>query len=170
MLRSFNGKYPKVHEKSYVAESSQIIGDVTIEKYASIWDNAVLRGDLGPIVVGEGSNVQDVSAIHNTRDIPVIIGRNVTIGHRVVLHSCTIGDNSLIGMGAVLLDNVKIGKNCIIAAGAVVTPNTVIPDGVMAAGVPAKIIKNLTREQIDSNIENAKEYVRLSALYKEENK
>jgi len=168
MIRSFGGNVPKVHETAYVAESAQIIGDVTIEKDASIWDNAVLRGDMGPIVVGEGSNVQDVSAIHNTKNIPVIIGKNVTIGHRVVLHSCTIGDNSLIGMGAVLLDNVKIGNNCIVAAGAVVTPNTVIPDGAMAAGVPAKVIKNLTPEQIQANIENAKEYIKLSAMYKAE--
>ncbi len=168
MIRSFKGIEPQIHETAYVAESAQIIGDVVLEKNASIWDNAVLRGDVGKIVVGENSNVQDVSAVHNTEGLPVIIGKNVTIGHRVVLHSCAIGDNSLIGMGAVILDNVKIGKNCLIGAGALVTPNTEIPDGSLVMGMPAKVVKPLSEAQIEGNIKNAEEYVSLSAIYRVE--
>lgn len=168
MIRSFNGKTPVIHESAYVAQSAQIIGDVVLEKNASIWDNAVLRGDIGQIIVGENSNVQDVSVIHNTEGIPVIIGKNVTLGHRVVLHSCSIGDNSLIGMGTIILDNVRIGKNCLIGAGAVVTPNTEIPEGSLVMGMPAKVIKPLSEAQIEANITNSQEYVRLIALYKEE--
>ncbi len=168
IIRSFDGKKPQIHETAYVAESAQIIGDVVLEKNVSIWDNAVLRGDLGKITVGENSNVQDVSSVHNTEGIPVIIGKNVTIGHRVVLHSCTIGDNSLIGMGAIILDNVNIGKNCIIGAGALVTPNTEIPDGSLVMGMPAKVIKPTSEAQIEGNIKNAEEYARLSSVYRAE--
>lgn len=170
MIRSFKDKKPQIDETAYVAESSQIIGDVVLKKNSSVWDNAVLRADIGKIIVGEGSNIQDVCAVHNTKGIPVIIGNNVTVGHGVVLHSCTIGDNSLIGMGAVILDNVTIGKNCIVAAGAVVTPNTVIPDGSMVMGVPAKVVRSLTENQIKANIKNAEEYVKLAETYKNEKK
>ena len=166
MIRNFRDKKPQVHESAYVAQSAQIIGDVILKENASIWDNAVLRGDIGRIEVGEGSNIQDVSSIHNTEGIPVIIGKNVTVGHRAVLHSCTIGDNTLVGMGAIVLDNVVIGKNCLIAAGAVVTPNTVIPDGSMAVGIPARVVKTLTESQINDNIKNAEEYVALARDYK----
>lgn len=169
MIRSFNGKTPQVDPSAYVAPSAQVIGDVILEKNASIWDNAVLRGDIGQIIVGENSNIQDVSAVHNSEGLPVVIGKNVTIGHRVVLHSCTIGDNSLIGMGAILLDNVKIGRNCIVAAGAVVTPNTEIPDGSMVMGMPAKVVKPLSETHIEANIKNAQEYVKLAAQYRQEN-
>lgn len=168
MIRSFDGKKPQIHETAYVADSAQIIGDVVLEKNVSIWDNAVLRGDVDKIVIGENSNVQDVSSVHNTEGIPVIIGKNVTIGHRVVLHSCTIGDNSLIGMGAIILDNVRIGKNCLIGAGALVTPNTEIPDGSLVMGMPAKVIKPASEAQVEGNIKNAEEYVRLSAVYRAE--
>jgi len=169
MIRSFNGKNPQVDPSAYVAPGAQIIGDVVLEKNASVWDNAVLRGDIGRIVVGENSNIQDVSSVHNSEGIPVIIGKNVTVGHRVVLHSCTIGDNSLIGMGAVILDNVKIGKNCLIGAGAVVTPNTEIPDGSLVLGMPAKVVKPLSEAQIEANIQNALEYVKLASQYRQEN-
>lgn len=168
MIRSFNGKNPKIHETAYVAESAQVSGNVIIEKNASIWDNAVLRGDMDEIYVGENSNVQDVCSLHNTGGIPIKIGRNVTIGHGAIIHSCTIGDNSLIGMGAIILDNVKIGKNCIVGAGAVVTPRTEIPDGSMVLGMPAKAVKSLSEAQIESNILNAEEYVNLIAIYKAE--
>ncbi len=170
MIRSFNGKSPQVDESAYVAESAQIIGDVVLGKNASIWDNAVLRGDIGQIIVGENSNIQDVSSVHNTQGVPVVIGKNVTIGHRVVLHSCSIGDNSLIGMGAIILDHVKIGKNCLIGAGAVVTPHTEIPDGSLVMGMPAKVIKPLSEAQVEGNIKNAQEYARLSAQYRQENR
>jgi len=168
MIRNFKDKKPQIDETAYVAESAQIIGDVVLRKNVSVWDNVVLRGDLGQIVVGEGSNIQEVSVIHNAPGIPVIIGNNVTIGHRVVLHSCTIGDNTLIGMGAIVLDNANIGKNCIVAAGAVVTPNAVIPDGSVVMGVPARVVRNITESQIEENIKNAEEYVKLAEVYKNE--
>lgn len=168
MIRKFGSHEPSVHESCYVAPSAQIIGRVTLGENVSIWDNAVLRGDEDEIVIGRNSNVQDLSILHNAADIPLVIGENVTIGHHVVLHSCTIGDNTLIGMGAIILDGAKIGRNCLIGAGALVTPNTVIPDGSMALGSPAKVVRELTPERIAATTANAQEYVRLSAIYREQ--
>ncbi len=168
MIRRFLEHAPVVAENAYVADSAQVIGRVTLEAGASIWDCAVLRGDIADIVIGENSNIQDGSVVHVSHEMPVTVGRNVTVGHRVVLHSCTIGDNSLIGMGAVLLDGVKIGRNCLIGAGALVTPNTEIPDGMMALGSPAKVVKPLPEKTIDANLENAAEYVRLGELFRQE--
>jgi carbonic anhydrase/acetyltransferase-like protein (isoleucine patch superfamily) len=168
MIRSINGKTPKIHETAYVAESAQVIGDVTLGKNSSIWDNAVVRGDLSSIYIGENTSVQDVCSIHNTKGIPVTIGNNVSIGHGAILHSCSVGNNTIIGMGSVVLDNAVIGENCIISAGAVVTPNTRIPDGSLVMGVPGRVVKPLTPDQIEGNLENARDYVKLSAVYKAE--
>ena len=168
MIRTFQGIQPKVAQDAYVAQSAQVIGRVTLEAGSSVWDCAVLRGDIGDIVVGEGSNIQDGSVVHISHDMPVVVGKHVTVGHRVVLHSCTIGDNSLIGMGAVLLDGVKVGKNCLVGAGALVTPNTEIPDGMMALGSPAKVVKPLSEKALEANIANSAEYVALARLFRDE--
>ena len=128
MFYDLKDKKPKNSGENWVAPSATIIGDVTLEKNSSIWFNAVLRGDIENIHIGEGSNVQDGSVLHTDPGYPLKVGKDVTIGHMVMLHGCTIGDNSLIGIGAVILNNAKIGKNCIIGAKALITENKEIPD------------------------------------------
>ena len=127
--------------------NATIIGDVTLEKNTSIWFNAVLRGDIENIHIGEGSNVQDGSVLHTDPGCPLKVGKNVTVGHLVMLHGCTIGDNSLIGIGAVILNKANIGKNCIIGAKALITENKVIPDNSLVVGSPGKVIREVTEEE-----------------------
>ena len=129
-----------------------------MEKNTSIWFNATLRGDVENIYVGEGSNVQDGSVLHTDPGCPLKIGKDVTIGHLVMLHGCTIGDNSLIGIGAVILNNAKIGKNCIIGANALITENKEIPDNSLVVGSPGKIIRLVTEDEVKSINENAIHY------------
>lgn len=150
-----------ISEKAYITKTAVIEGDVTIGDNVSVWYGAVLRGDLAPISVGEGSNVQENSVIHVDKNCPVKIGKGVTIGHGAIIHGCTIDDNSLIGMGAIVLNGAKIGKNCIIGAGALVTGNTEIPDGSLVIGSPAKVKREVTEAEIEANRENAEEYINL---------
>jgi carbonic anhydrase/acetyltransferase-like protein (isoleucine patch superfamily) len=137
------GVAPRIAEDAYVAPTAVLIGDVVIEPGASIWFGAVLRGDNAEIRVGAGSCVQDNCVIHCAKDLPTVIGSNVTVGHMAMLEGCVIGDGALIGMGAVVLQRATVGANALIAAGAVVGEGTEIPDGVLAAGVPAKVKKEL---------------------------
>lgn len=148
-------------KKLFIAQGAVVCGDVTLGDKVSIWYNAVLRGDLAPIVIGDESNIQECSVLHVTNDIPLTLGKGVTVGHGAILHSCTIGDNSLIGMGAIVLDGAKIGKNCIIGAGALVTGGTEIPDGSLVVGSPAKVRREMTEAEIAANRHNAEEYVTL---------
>lgn len=166
MIKSYKGVSPQIDSEAYIHESAVINGDVIIEKGASIWFNTSLRGDTGPIRIGQYSNIQDNSSVHNSKDVPVILGDYVTVGHGAILHSCEIGDNTLIGMGAIVLDHAKIGKNCLIGAGTLVTPGTVIPDGSLVLGSPGKVIKQLTKDRIKANKDNALEYVNLAKEYK----
>lgn len=166
MIQRFRDLDPKIDGTCYIAPGSAVIGDVVIGKNTSVWHNAVIRGDVDRIEIGENSNIQDGCLLHCTRGIKLKIGDNVSVGHGAILHSCEIGDNSLIGMGAVVLDKAKIGKNCLIGAGAVVTPRTEIPDGSMAVGSPAKVKRELTSEEIEGIAENSREYVKLSGDYK----
>ena len=144
--------------ENWIAPNASIIGDVTLEKNTSIWFNVTLRGDIENIYVGEGSNIQDGSVLHTDPGYPLKIGKNVTIGHLVMLHGCTVGDNSLIGIGAVILNNAKIGKNCIIGANALVTENKEIPDNSLVVGSPGKIIRSITDEEVKSITKNAIHY------------
>lgn len=137
-------------------------GDVRIGKGSSVWYNAVIRGDEDSITIGEGTNVQDCCVIHTDTGHPVVIGNGVTIGHGAVVHGCEIGDNSLIGMGAIILNGAKVGKNCIIAAGALLTQGAVVPDGMLAMGSPAKIRRELTEEEIRHNAYNAQVYCEMA--------
>ena len=146
-------------KNKFVADGAKILGDVTLGNNVSIWYNAVLRGDVCKITVGDNSNVQDCCVVHGKVGQPVVIGKGVSVGHGAILHGCTIGDNSLVGMGAVVLDGVVVGKNCIIGAGAVVTQNTIIPDNSMFLGCPAKFVKKVSDEQAESNRQNALHYV-----------
>lgn len=150
-----------ISDKAYITKTAVIEGDVTIEKDVSIWYGAVLRGDLASIYVGEGSNVQENCTLHVDRNCPVKIGKGVTIGHGAIIHGCEVGDNSLIGMGAIVLNGAVIGKNCIIGAGALVTGGTVIPDNSLVIGSPGKVKREVTEAEIAANRENAEEYVNL---------
>ena len=148
-------KSVKISEDAKIARQSVVIGDVTIGRDSCVLHYAVIRGDDAPIVIGEESNVQENCTIHVSRNMPVHIGNNVTVGHNAVLHGCMIGDRTLIGMGAVVLDGARIGKDCIIGAGSLVTKNTVIPDGSLVMGSPAKIKRNLTWEEKLGNLEKS---------------
>jgi len=143
----------------WIAPTATVIGNVVLKKNASVWFGAVLRGDNDPIVVGENSNVQDGSVLHTDTGIPLIIGANVTIGHKVVLHGCTIGDNSLVGIGAVVLNGATIGKNCLIGAGALIAENKVIPDDSLVLGAPGRVVRTLSPEQTDMMVRGAAHYV-----------
>ena len=165
---TMNYKCVKISEDARIAKQSVITGDVTIGRDSCVLYFAVIRGDEAPVVIGEESNIQENCTVHVSRDMPVHIGNNVTVGHNAVIHGCTIGDRSLIGMGAVILDGAKIGNDCIIGAGSLVTKNTVIPDGSLVMGSPAKIKRNLTWEEKLGILENSKEYVSVSREMQEQ--
>lgn len=142
----------------YVAEGCQIVGDVEIGQNSSIWYNAVLRGDTNKIVIGEMTNIQDNAVLHVGKNAPLMVGNNVTVGHGAILHGCTIKNNVLIGMGAIVLDGAVVEENCIIGAGTLITQNKVIPSGSLAFGNPVKAIRLLTEEEKDSILQSAKNY------------
>ncbi len=143
----------------FVAPNAAVIGRVTLESRASVWFSCVLRGDTDPIVVGEGSNIQDGTVIHADPGFPTTIGRNVTVGHKAMLHGCTIGDGSLIGIGAVILNGARIGRGCLIGAKALVTEGMDVPDGSLVLGSPGQVRKTLTEEQQLALAHNADHYV-----------
>lgn len=157
-----NYKSVKISEDARISKQSVLVGDVTIGRDSCVLYFTVIRGDEAPVVIGEESNIQENCTVHVSRNMPVHIGNNVTVGHNAVIHGCTIGDRSLIGMGAVILDGTKIGNDCIIGAGSLVTKNTVIPDCSLVMGSPAKIKRNLTWEEKLGILENSKEYVNVS--------
>lgn len=164
---SYRGVTPKVDPSVFVAEGAHIIGDVEIGKDSSVWFNAVIRGDVNYIRIGEATNIQDNAVLHVTHSTaPLRIGSHVTIGHAAVVHAATIKDFCLIGMGAVVLDNAEIGPYALVAAGAVVLANAVIPEGTLAAGVPAKVIRPLTTEERRSLVQSALNYVEYVSTYK----
>ena len=158
MFYDLENKKPKNSGENWVAPNAVIIGDVTLDKNSSIWFNATLRGDIENIHIGEGSNVQDGSVLHTDPGYPLKIGKNVTIGHMVMLHGCEVGDNSLVGIGAVVLNNVKVGKNCIIGSKSLLTENKIIPDNSLVMGSPGKIIRNVTSEEVKKIHDNAVRY------------
>lgn len=162
-------KKPSIASSVFLAQGAQIVGDVTIGEHSSVWYNAVLRGDCAPIVVGRDTNIQDAAVLHCSQKAPTIVGDGVTVGHTAILHSCTVGNHSLIGMGAIVLDQAVIGKECLIGAGALVTPRTVIPDGSLVVGSPAKVKRTLTQEEKEQLRENALEYLALSQKAMQEN-
>lgn len=141
MIYQLNNDIPQVDQAGFIAPSADVIGKVILKKNASIWFNTVVRADFDEIIIGENSNIQDGCVLHVDTGRPMYIGNNITVGHKVTLHDCTIGDGSLIGMNAVILSGAKIGKNCLIGANALVTENMEIPDGHIALGSPVKTIK-----------------------------
>ncbi|MBV8620882.1 MAG: gamma carbonic anhydrase family protein [Curvibacter sp.] len=161
-----DGVAPQVAESAWVADSAQVIGKVSLGADVGIWFGAVLRGDSAEIQIGDGSNIQDASVLHVDSDCPLIVGKNVTVGHQVTLHGCTIGDESLIGIGAVVLNNARIGRHCLVGAGALVTEGKEFPDGSMIIGSPARAIRQLTPEQIEGLRQSAKHYIHNAQRYK----
>ena len=152
----------KGEQDVFLAEGAVVVGDVTLGSRCSVWHNAVLRGDCASITVGAGSNVQDCAVLHGAAGFPVVVGEGVTIGHGAIVHGCTVGDNTLVGMGAIVLNGARIGADCIIGAGALVTQGTVIPDGSVVYGTPARVVRPATEKDRAANRENAQEYVRLA--------
>ncbi len=159
----------KIHPDAYVAPTAVIVGDVTIGPEASVWFGAVIRGDIAPVTIGRGSNVQDGAIIHVDIDRPTRIGENVTIGHGAVVHGCTIGDNVLIGIRAVVLSGAVIGENSIVGAGAVVTEGTVIPPNSLVLGIPGRVVKELTPELRERILVSAEHYRHYAGIYREAN-
>ena len=146
-LEKFLAKRPKIGKGVFIARGAAVLGDVTIGNFSSVWYNAVLRGDINRIVVGHHTNVQDNAVLHLADDFPCIVGNYVTIGHSAVVHACTVGNETLVGMGAVILDGAVIGRQCIIGAKALVTQGMKIPAGSLVLGAPAKVVRALTREE-----------------------
>jgi carbonic anhydrase/acetyltransferase-like protein (isoleucine patch superfamily) len=154
-----DGIRPETDGDHWIAETAVVLGRVILKQNASVWFGAVLRGDNDPITVGENSNVQDASVLHTDVGQPLTIGRDCTIGHKVMLHGCTVGDNTLVGIGSIVLNGAKIGKNCLIGANTLITENKVIPDGSMVMGAPGKVVRELTPEQIQMITFSAHHYV-----------
>jgi carbonic anhydrase/acetyltransferase-like protein (isoleucine patch superfamily) len=157
---------PQIHPTAFVADSAQLIGDVVMGEDSSVWFGAVARGDTETITIGAGSNVQDASVLHADHGFPLTIGERVTVGHQVMLHGCTIGDESLIGIGAVVLNGAHIGKHCLVGAGSLVTEGKVFPDGSMILGSPARVVRQLTPEQIEGLRRSAQGYVENARRYR----
>lgn len=171
MVRTWRGHTPHIPNSCYVDSSAQLLGDVTLGENASVWMNAVLRGDVHSIRVGANSNVQDCAVLHGQRNLyPVVVGDWVTIGHNATVHGCVVDDEVLIGMGAVILNGARIGTGSIIAAGAVVPERTIVPPHTLWAGVPAKQRRELGEEDRKSILEYAQNYLDYIAMYKAEPK
>ena len=166
MIYDFEKNVPEVHPEAWVAYNAAIIGKVKLEKNSSIWFNAVLRGDIELITIGENSNIQDGSVLHTDPGYPLTVGKGVTVGHMVMLHGCQISDDTLIGIGSIILNNAKIGKNCIVGANTLITENKVIPDNSLVVGSPGRVLRKVTDEEIKSILENGKHYVDFSKKYK----
>ena len=166
MIVQYNGKKPKIDKTAFIAETAVIIGDVTIEENASIWYGAVLRGDTAPIYIGKETNIQDNTVIHIDNDTPCIIKDYVTVGHSAIIHAAIIEKNCLIGMGATVLSGAHIEEESIIGANALVAENKRIQKGSLAVGVPAKVVRPLTKEERKSIHKHAVDYAKLAEAYK----
>jgi carbonic anhydrase/acetyltransferase-like protein (isoleucine patch superfamily) len=166
MIYQLEDAVPQIHASAWVAENATLAGQITLQKDVSIWFNAVLRAEHAPITVGEGSNIQDGTVCHVDPGMPLTIGRSVTVGHKVMLHGCTIGDESLIGINAVILNGAKIGRNCLIGANSLIPEGKEIPDGSLVMGSPGKIVRTLNEAQIEGLKASAMHYVENGRRYK----
>jgi carbonic anhydrase/acetyltransferase-like protein (isoleucine patch superfamily) len=171
MIRSYQGHTPTIPDTCYVDISAQIIGDVVLGEHASVWMNAVVRGDVHSIRVGAHSNVQDCAVLHGMRYLyPVIVGEYVTIGHNATVHGCVVEDCCLIGMGATVMNNARIGEGSIIAAGAVIPEGAIIPPRSLVTGIPGKVRRELTSDDRDEILKYARNYLDYTRIYLEEQK
>ena len=166
MIMNFMDKKPNLKEDIYISETSVIIGDVTLKRNTNVWFGAVLRGDVNSIIIGENTNIQENTIIHVEENEQVEIGNGCTIGHGAIIHGCTIGNNTLIGMGSIILNGAEIGNNTIVGAGSLVTQNKKFEDGVLILGNPARVVRNLTEEEIKTNNRSCIEYIELSKKIK----
>jgi carbonic anhydrase/acetyltransferase-like protein (isoleucine patch superfamily) len=165
-IYELDGRRPEVAESAWVADSAQVMGDVALGEGVSVWFGAIARGDSDRIVVGAGSNIQDGCVLHADDGLPLVIGERVTVGHQVMLHGCTIGDESLIGIGATVLNRARIGKHCLVGAGSLVTEGKEFPDGSMIMGSPARVVRQLTPEQIEGLRKSAQHYMDNARWYR----
>lgn len=157
---------PRVHGSAWVAPSADVVGDVSVDEDASVWYGCVVRGDIAPVRVGRGTNIQDLSCVHVDAGYPAVLGREVAVGHRAIVHGCTVEDGSLIGMGAVVLSGVTIGAGSLVAAGAVVTEGTEVPPGSLVVGVPAKVVREVDDELRGRMAETVSHYRRLKEAHR----
>ncbi len=152
-------KSPSIGKDVFIAPGAKVIGDVTLRDGVGVWYHSTIRGDDAAISIGKNSNIQDNAVLHVDTGIPLEIGEGTSVGHGAILHGCTIGDNTLIGMGAIVLNGAHIGNNCIIGAGSLVTQNKDIPDGSLVMGSPGKVVRQVTKEEIEANQKNAEKYL-----------
>jgi len=154
-----HGAEPVIHPTAFIAEGSWLIGDVEVGEESSVWFNVVARGDINGIRIGKRSNIQDGSVLHVTTELAVTIGDDVTIGHKAMIHGCTVEHTTLVGMGAVVLDNATVGPYSLVAAGSVVRENFVVPPGMLVAGVPARIVREVTEDEKELILQSAQHYI-----------
>lgn len=168
-IKPVKGVHPKFGENCFLAENSTIVGDVTMGDNCSVWFNAVVRGDVNSIIIGNNVNIQDGAVIHCTYEkTKAVIGNNVSIAHNAIVHGCTVEDDVLIGMGAIIMDNAVVGKASVIAAGSVVLQNTIIEPGSIYAGAPAKKVKDVSQAQMESFAKTAQNYIMYASWFKEQ--
>ena len=169
MIRSYRGVVPRIAQSAFIDGSAQVIGDVVIGERSSVWPNVSIRGDVNYIRIGDETNIQDNSVLHVDHDLyPCIIGDRVTVGHRVVLHGCEVAEGALIGIGAIVLNGAKIGQGAVVAAGALVPEGMQVPPHMLAMGTPARIRREITSDEQKRFRENCTNYVKIAAIYKEE--
>ncbi|MEG2289712.1 MAG: gamma carbonic anhydrase family protein [Clostridium sp.] len=166
MIKTVKGKTPKIDDSCFIAENATVVGDVTIGAGSNIWYSAAIRSDMDTTIIGKNTNIQENSTVHDDFGISTTIGDNVTIGHNCIIHGCTVGNNVLVGMGSIVLNGAEIGENTIIGAGSLVTQNKKIPSGVLCIGSPAKVVRELTTEEIESIRTSAIHYVELAQEHK----
>lgn len=158
MIQTFHGRVPDLHPRARAADNATFVGDVTVAEGASIWYTAVLRGDEAPISIGANTNIQDGAILHCDHHTPTTVGREVTVGHKCILHGCTVEDTCIIGMGAILMNGCVIGTGSLVAAGALVTQNTIVPPGSLVVGVPAKVVRPLRPDETAGLSRSAENY------------
>lgn len=168
MLRPYRGAAPKVAASAYIDPSAQVIGDVEVGERSSVWPNAVVRGDVEKIRIGNETNVQDNAVLHADEGVPLVLGDRVTVGHSVVLHGCLVEDDALIGIGAIVLNGARIGRGSVVAAGALVSEGAEVPPGSLIMGVPGKVRRPVTEEERQRFRVNAEHYVALCRAYREQ--
>lgn len=166
MIHSFEGKHPQTEAAAFVAWNAEVVGAVTLAEETSVWYSATLRGDIDSISIGRGSNVQDNAALHVDEGVPLVVGSNVTIGHGAIVHGCTVGDDTLIGMGAIVLNRARIGRQCIVGAGALVTEGKEFPDRSLIVGSPARAVREVTEDEVRKILENARHYRERGRLHR----
>jgi carbonic anhydrase/acetyltransferase-like protein (isoleucine patch superfamily) len=166
MISGFESEFPRIHLSAFVAESAEVIGDVEIGEDSSIWFGSIVRGDVNFIRIGKRTNIQDNSVIHVSGGThPTVLGDEITVGHRVLLHGCTVDDRCLVGMGAILMDGVHVGKECLIGAGSLLTPNTIVPPRSLVLGSPARVKRELTDEELAFLDRSWRNYTELKLRY-----